>query len=352
MTQHRKIFLIFFIFLIGLIATACILIFKPTVTQEYGMQYTVRQGASIQSVENDLLSRGIIQYPFIFRFLVRFYHDQHHLKAGEYLFPKGSSAPSILKQMMTGTGLVQHSFTIIAGWNFQQVRNALDNEVLLQHDTSRLTDAQIMQQLGFAGTMPEGEFFPDTYFYTSGNSDITLLKRAYKKMQTALNAAWLTRDTNLPYQTSYDALIAASLIEKEAHVSDERPIIAGVLINRLHKNMRLQFDPTVIYAMGKQYTGTIYKKDLTLDSPYNTYVHTGLPPTPIAMPSLASIDAVLHPDVNDYLYFVAKGDGRHEFTKDLTAHHEAVSNAKITVSQQPFFNSKLVKQYIAPGNSP
>lgn len=344
-TTLRNFFLIFLFFLIGLASSVVFLIFKSTVSQNFGMQYTVQTGATIQSVEADLQSQQIISHPFLLRFLVLMHGKNHRLHSGEYLFVKGSSPYRIVHQLMTGTGLVQHPFTIIEGWNFKQIRNALNNEPLLQHYTQGLTDTEIMKSLGL-NVNPEGQFFPDTYFYTYGYSDLILLKRAYKKMQSHLTTAWNSRSANLPFKNSYEALIAASLVEKEAHASEERPIIAGVLINRLRKNMRLQFDPTVIYAMGNAYSGTIYKKDLISESPYNTYMHEGLPPTPIASPSLSSINAVMHPDNNDYLYFVAKGDGHHEFTSNLSAHHEAVSNAKITVKQRPFFNSTLVKEYL------
>lgn len=345
-SSFKKFFKIFATILATLFAIFLILIFKPSISQDYGMEYTVHSGASIQSVENDLVARDIVSHPFLFRVLVFLHGSKHHLKAGEYLFPKGSSLMSMLRQMMTGRGLVQHSFTIIAGWDFHDVRKALDNEVLLQHDIAGLTDAEIMQKIGFSNVNPEGQFFPDTYFYTYGNSDLMLLKRAYKKMQTNLNAAWDTRVADLPFKNNYEALIAASLVEKEAHVKEERPIIAGVLINRLEKNMLLQFDPTVIYGMGDKYKGVIHKSDLEEKSPYNTYVYKGLPPTPIAMPSLESINAVMHPDHNNYYYFVARGDGTHQFTENLTEHHEAVNQAKVTRQEQPYFNSTLVKQYL------
>lgn len=341
----KVIFLSLFIFMIGVASLFAIYIFSPTISQDYGKQYTVYPGASIQTVEKELAAQDIINHPLLFRILMHVHNKTHSLKAGEYYFAKDSSPLKILNQMMTGTGLVQHEFTIIAGWNFQQVRQALNKEVLLQHTTEKLSDTEIMQKLGQSGH-PEGLFFPDTYFYTMGNSDLSLLKRAFKKMQNHLDVAWNTRVPNLLFKNSYEALIAASLVEKEAHVNEERPIIAGVLINRLRKNMLLQFDPTVIYALGDDYEGTLHKKDLTFQSPYNTYVTKGLPPTPIAMPSLASINAVMHPDNNDYYYFVARGDGHHQFTKSLDDHHQAVKDAVVTRNSQPYFNSGLVKQYI------
>jgi UPF0755 protein len=181
-----------------------------------------------------------------------------------------------------------------------------------------------MLHLGAANLKPEGEFFPETYYFTKGNSDLILLKHAFKAMQSKLNDAWSKRASALPYKNAYEALIAASLIEKEAYLSKERPIIAGVLVNRLKKEMLLQFDPSVIYGLGERYTGKLSKANLLENTAYNTYLHKGLPPTPIAMPSLASISAALHPEQNDYYYFVAKGDGSHQFSKTLLEHNAAV----------------------------
>lgn len=187
-----------------------------------------------------------------------------------------------------------------------------------------------MSRISSSDVDPEGEFFPETYYYTKDVSDLVILKRAYDLMQSRLSEAWQMRAADLPYQNAYEALIAASLIEKEAYFASERPLIAGVLVNRLKKNMLIQFDPTVIYGLGLRYDGTIHKKDLLENTPYNTYVRKGLPPTPIAMPSMASIEAALHPDNTDYLYFVARKDKSHQFSKTLPEHHAAVA----TVSNQ------------------
>ena len=181
-----------------------------------------------------------------------------------------------------------------------------------------------MNRLGDAALAPEGQFFPETYYYTKGSSDLVILKRAFDLMQSNLKEAWETRSPNLPYKNVYEALIAASLIEKEAYFDAERPVIAGVLVNRIRKNMLIQFDPTVIYGLGLRYNGKIHKQDLLENTPYNTYVHKGLPPTPIAMPGRTSINAALHPDNTDYLYFVARSDKSHQFSKTLFEHQAAV----------------------------
>lgn len=255
-------------------------------------------------------------------------------KSGEYKFTHGSTPYSIWKQITAGTGRYYRSFTIIPGWTFKQVKAALKNEPTLKHLASEADDDTIMMFLGDASQKPEGMFLPETYYYSRNDADLVILQRAHDLMKLKLEEAWQTRAVNLPYKTAYEALIAASLIEKEAYLPQEQPIISGVLINRLRKNMLLQFDPTVIYGMGDSYQGKIYKKDLTTDTPYNTYTRKGLTPTPIAMPGLTAIQAAMHPANHSYLYFVAKGDGSHEFTTNLQLHNAAVSKAAAVRSKK------------------
>lgn len=205
----------------------------------------------------------------------------------------------------------------------------MQSEQTLKHMITNMSDKDVMAALGDMIHAPEGMFMPETYYYSRDDADLVILKRAYDLMTLKLNDAWQTRAADLPYENSYQALIAASLIEKEAYLPKEQPIIGGVLVNRLRKNMLLQFDPTVIYGMGDAYKGKIHKSDLAMDTPYNTYIRKGLTPTPIAMPGLSAIHAALHPDNHPYLYFVAKGDGSHEFTSDLESHHGAVKKAAV-----------------------
>lgn len=301
-------------------------LFTPVITQEGGAAYYLRPGATNKLVITELAEQGLVTHPLLFSIYVYPYRNAQ-LKTGEYLFPKGSTPVSIWKQITTGVGLVYHPFAIIPGWTFMQLRKALSQTQGLRQTLNGLSDHQIMTRLGNSDLAPEGEFFPETYYYTRGIPDFVILKRAYALMQKQLSAAWLKRAPNLPYKDAYEALIAASLIEKEAYLNAERPVIAGVLINRLRKDMLLQFDPTVIYGMGERYAGKIHKENLQEDTPYNSYIHKGLPPTPIAMPGLASIDAALHPQDNDYIYFVAKGDGGHQFSKTLSEHNKAVDAA-------------------------
>src|SRR3990167_17377 len=314
----------------------------PVISQQAGMVYYLKQGTSTSALISDLSQRGVIRFPFLFTVYAHL-KPRTHLKAGEYYFPKGSSAVSIWRQVTQGIGFFQRSFTIIPVWSFKQLRQALLRAEGLKQELVQNDDKQLMKRLGYPQGYPEGEFFPETYYYTRGLSDFTILKRAVDLMQKKLADAWQSRAAKLPYKNAYQALIAASLIEKETHLDDERPMIAGVMINRLEKNMLLQIDPTVIYGMGERYQGIINKKDLLQDTPYNTYIHTGLPPTPIAIPSMASIHAALHPAQHPYYYFVALGKQGHQFSKTLIAHQAAV--AAVTHRQQTYFNEALVRRY-------
>ena len=320
-------------------------LYSPVVNFETGYTYLLPIGMGKQSLVADLNRKQLLPSKWLFESYVLL-HPKAQLKAGEYFFPPGSTPHSIWRQITTGRGLHYRSFVLIPGWTFIQLRDELNKIPQLRHATLTLTEAQIMQRVGAPpGVAAEGNFCPETYFYTIGSSDTVILKRAYALMQKKLATLWPSRETNLPYNDTYQALIAASLVEKEAHLAAERPIIAGVLMNRLNQNMLLQFDPTVIYGMGASYTGKIYKSDLTADTPYNTYVHKGLPPTPIAMPSESSLRAVLHPAHHEYLYFVAKGDGGHRFSKTLEEHHQAVS---YYMPHTLFFNNAIIERYIKP----
>lgn len=319
--------------LLLIVATVCAIagwssyvLFTPVVTAPAGIIYNLKPGAKKQQVISELTVLRLVRHPITFS-IFAYPQVDAHLKAGEYLFPSGSTNFSIWRQLTTGRGQLIHAFAIIPGYSFAQIKLLLAQSNNFHHVVGTLNDEQIMSALGKANVSPEGMFFPDTYHYTKGVSDFVILKRAFELMQKKLNAAWEARDSDLPYRSAYEALIVASLVEKEAQLSTERPLIAGVIINRLNKGMLLQIDPTVVYGMGSRYQGKIFKSDLTADTPYNTYVHKGLPPTPIAMPSMASIQAALHPVKHDFYYFVAKGDGSHQFTATLPEHHKAVEAA-------------------------
>lgn len=342
-----------YFYTIGLLAfIACCLVsmwlyflFAPVVLPDNGYAYYVRPGISKRLVVNDLTEQGIISHPQLFLLYV-FPQKNASLKTGEYHFAKGSTPYSIWKQITTGTGLLYHPFAIIPGWTFKQLRSELLKAQVLRHTTAALSDKQIMERLGHPDLSPEGEFFPDTYNYTRGDSDLVILKRAFNLMQIKLQESWKTRDAGLPYTNAYQALIAASMIEKEGYLNSERPIIAGVLINRLNKDMLLQIDATVIYGLGDGYDGKIYKQNLRQDTPYNTYLHKGLPPTPIAMPGLSSLVAATHPQRNNYYYYVAKGDGSHQFSTTLQSHNDAVQSTLNKQNGNGNINETLVRKHL------
>jgi UPF0755 protein len=337
---------LFFLLCIGILAFTWLdFLHSSIVADEAGIKFKVHPGATYKTVSTDLYNQHILKHPQLFLWLFRWRGDTHQLKAGEYLFPKGTTPSSLIDQIVSGHGMVTHAFTIIPGSTFRQLRQILNNDDNLIHTTKEMNNADIMKQLGHPTLDPEGQFFPDTYYFVPDSSDVALLKRAFQTMQKKLNYAWQHRIANLPFHNPYEALTAASIIEKETSLNEERPIIAGVLVNRLKKDIKLQFDPTVIYGLGMRFDGTIYKRDLLENTPYNTYTHKGLPPTPISMPSIESIEAVMHPDANNYLYFVARGEGEgHQFSRTLAEHNTAVAESK---KHQPgFFNAGLVKQYL------
>lgn len=341
----RKAFLLFFILLSVWFVVAWVhFLNTPLVNDDKGVVYTVKAGRSANAVINDLYHQGILTHPFFMKWLLRFQGDTRQLKAGEYLFAKGATPSVVLKQMMTGTGLVYYPFTIVPGWDFQDIRQALSQEKKLHHSIEHLSDQEVMHRLGWPTLHPEGQFFPDTYFYTADASDVTVLRRAFQLMQVTLHATWASRAPQLPYRTPYEALIAASLIEKEAYFGDERPMISGVLVNRLNKSMLLQIDATVIYGMGARFTGSLHKEDLKENTIYNTYIHKGLPPTPIAIPSLDSLKAALHPAQHDYFYYVARGDGGHQFSENYAQHELAVTKANHV--HAAYFNAEVFRQHI------
>lgn len=341
MTIRRLIVLLILITIVG---SWFKFLYFPVITDEQGYHYRVRSGTSIGAVVDDLYTKNIITNRFYFKCLIRLRGNGEDLKAGEYLFPKGSSPSSILNQLVTGSGIIYQVFTIVPGWNFKELSEALLQDDNFIHTLGNLSDRDLMNQLGRPNVLPEGQFFPDTYYFLQGSDDIALLKRAFKAMQDKLKSAWRDRAVGLPYKNAYEALIAASLIEKEVYLKEERPIIAGVLVNRLRRDMLLQFDPTVIYGKGSTFNGKIRKEDLLENTPYNTYVHRGLPPSPISMPSMESLIAALHPVSHDYLYFVARGDGSHQFSKTLDEHHAAVMLLKKI--NNGFFNEELIKNAI------
>lgn len=285
------------------------------------LDYEIEPGTSFQQLAHELYARGVIRQPFYWLVLARAQGKAGSIKAGEYRIQGPVTPAALLEQFVRGR-TVQFSLTIPEGWTYRQLRETLARDPRIQDTLG--ADEDVMARLGHPGMHPEGWFYPDTYHFPKGATDFEFLRRAFKLMWRRLHEEWAGRAEGLPLKTPYEALVLASIVEKETARGDERPVIAAVFLSRLKRGMRLQTDPTVIYGMGEDYKGNIRARDLRADTPYNTYVHAGLPPTPIALPGGAAIHAVLHPASTPALYFVAKGDGSHHFSRSYEEHRKAV----------------------------
>lgn len=288
-----------------------------------GVVVEIPNGRSVRGIANDLFQRALIRHPRYFEWMVRHSGSAARLQAGEYLIEPGTTPETLIELLISGK-VVQHGLTIVEGWTFRQLLDAVRADAVLSHTLQGKSLQEIMVALGHPDEYPEGRFLPDTYHFPRGTTDTAFLKRAYDALQQTLTREWNTRDADLPLKTPYEALILASIVEKETGVAEERPRIAGVFVRRLQKGMRLQTDPTVIYGLGEGFDGNIRRRDLLNDTPYNTYTRGGLPPTPIALPGADAIHAVLHPAAGKELYFVARGDGSHHFSATLEEHNRAV----------------------------
>lgn len=335
---------------LGLLGWACF----PIALPRSEIEVTIKPGSDAIKIAHQLKQNGIDIHPRLFYFWVKLvqYWLPGQPKSGTYAIQSGLTPYQIYMKMVHGD-VVYVDITIIEGWSFQQMRAAINAQPRLIHASLNMTPAQLLNAIGaqendfcgdgkpcipnfsFASCLKktnamscnqllEGLFFPDTYRFSPGTSDLDLYRQAYRAQQKLLHTAWLSRDHNLPYSNPYEALIMASIIEKETGLAPDRNLIAAVFINRLRKNMRLQTDPSVIYGLGNKFDGNLRKQDLLTDTPYNTYTRAGLPPTPISLPSKASIMAALHPATVDLLYFVGRGDGSSIFSKDLSEHNRAV----------------------------
>ena len=292
----------------------------------------VASGDAFPTVLRKLRGQGVSHGSDLqWRLLARETNTASQLKVGEYALSPELTPRELLQRMREGRTL-QYRFTLVEGWNIRQVRAALRNATPLQQKTAQMSDAELMAALGHPGQHPEGRFLPETYVYTRSESDLDVLKRAHTAMEKAVAAAWEGRANGIPLQSAEEALILASIIEKETGIAEERPAIAGVFARRLKIGMPLQTDPTVIYGIGSSYDGNIRRRDLTTDTPYNTYTRKGLTPTPIAMPGVDALKAAVNPADGDALYFVAVGDGsgRHIFSATLAEHNAAVARYLVT----------------------
>ena len=295
----------------------------PLASEKWPLKVTIKSGTNFKHLVNDLHDRKLINSKKFLSWYARSENLAHQIKAGKYAFNSGITPVELLDKIVAGE-VEQFTFAIIEGWTFRQMLLALHQHNNVEKKLTGLNDKEIMQALSLPDEHPEGQFMPDTYLFPDGTTDIQFLKRAWQSNQDYLNSQWQTRDKSLPLKSAYEALILASIVEKETGLAQERPAIAGVFIRRLKKGMRLQTDPTVIYGMGEQFDGNIRRRDLKKDTPYNTYTRYGLPPTPIALAGKAAIDAVIHPADGKSLYFVAKGDGSHQFSATLEEHNRAV----------------------------
>jgi UPF0755 protein len=300
----------------------------PLNLQPSSQEIVIQSNSGLKSIANQLVQQGVLKEPWRFIILAKLLNKESYLQAGSYTLNKNVNPYHLLLSLNHGRA-TQGSITFIEGRTFAQMRERLANNDAVKQTITHLSDEEILRRLGSPYKVADGLFFPDTFYFNRGTTDMVLLQRSYDTMQSKLAKAWQDREANLPYKNSYQALIMASIIEKETGKASERPMIAGVFINRLRIGMRLQTDPTVIYGMGVQFRGNIRKKDLLTDTPYNTYTRDGLPPSPIAMPGIAAIEAALHPAKTKALYFVGKGDGSHMFSNNLNAHNRAVTEYQL-----------------------
>jgi UPF0755 protein len=287
-------------------------------------EFDIERGASLRTVAGRLHEAGVLPDAWRFELLGRALGREGELKAGSYQLDANWSALELLEAITGAAAVRLDRIALVEGWTFRQLRVALDAHASLKHDTAALEDVQVLQLLGIERPSPEGLFFPDSYYFPKGTSDLSVLRRAALRMEKLLAEQWALRDDRLPIDDPYQALIVASIVEKETAHEADRPLVAAVLLNRLRKGMRLQADPTVIYGLGETFDGNLRRRHLQADNPYNTYVRPGLPPTPIAMPGLASLAATVKPAASSALYFVARGDGTSYFSESLSEHNRAV----------------------------
>jgi len=318
---------------------------RPTHFSGGDKVFVIEKGSAISTVVRQLIAEGIILDRSRFMWMINNNEKARNIQAGEFIISPDMTPKQILTNFIKGK-VKQHSFTVVEGWSFKQMITAISGSDKLKHTLKNKTSKEIMAILGYADEHPEGRFLPDTYYFPAGMSDKLFLQRAYKAMENVLEKYWKKRDKSLPFTTPYEALILASIVEKETGVAREREQISGVFVRRLKKKMRLQTDPTVIYGLGDKYDGNLRKRDLKNDTPYNTYRRKGLPPTPIALPGAAAIKAALHPASGETLYFVAKGDGSHYFSATVQEHNTAVRKYQLRGRKKNYRSAPEVKETV------
>ena len=300
------------------------IVLSPVKMESSPVEFHIAPGSGLRSVARQISEAGAPVHPWVFIALGRLLRAETSVKAGSYEISSGIT-PLVLMEKLTRGDVTQTEVAFIEGWTFRQMRDRLDAHPEIRHDSKLLSEAEILQRVGASEPRAEGLFFPDTYLLAKRSSDLDVLARAYRAMQRHVAREWAAQAAGLPYQTPYQALIMASIVEKETGREADRPLIAAVFANRLRQGMLLQTDPTVIYGVGEKFDGNLRKRDLLADTPYNTYTRAGLPPTPIAMPGLASLQATLHPADSQAVYFVARGDGSSHFSRTLDEHNQAVN---------------------------
>lgn len=288
------------------------------------VEFTLPPGTTMKSAARQIQAAGVPVQPMALEWMARLTGKDRGIKAGSYEFAEGLTPWSLLLKLTRGD-VTQAELTIVEGWTFRQLRAAIDAHPDFIHDSTGLSERDILARIGAEESNPEGLFLPDTYLFSKRSSDLHLLQRAYRAMQGRLAQGWGARSEGLPLASPYEALILASIVEKETGRREDRPLVASVFINRLRAGMRLQTDPTVIYGLGPGFDGNLTRRNLQADGPYNTYLRVGLPPTPIALPGADALRVALQPPPTDYWYFVAKGDGSSEFSRTLDDHNRAVT---------------------------
>lgn len=297
---------------------------QPVALKSSPVDFRIAAGSSLRAAATQMSEAGIAVHPTLLVLLARINGAETGIKAGSYAIEQGITPLQLLDKLIQGK-VSLGQIVLVEGWTFRQWRARLDAHPDLVHDSRGLSEAQIVERLGLQAERLDGWLFPDTYLFDKQSSDFDVLARAVRAMQHRLGEEWAGRADGLPFKTPYEALVMASIVEKETGREADRAQVAAVFVNRLRKGMLLQTDPTVIYGVGEAFDGNLRKRDLQTDTPYNTYTRLGLPPTPIAMPGLASLRAVLHPAPSDALYFVARGDGSSEFSRTLDEHNRAVN---------------------------
>lgn len=305
---------------------------------EQALVQEVERGASLSAVARSLEGAGVLAHPRLLVAWGRLTGDADRIQAGEYRIEPGTDLRGLLAQLVEGR-VLQRRLTLLEGWRFAEVRRALAAAPRLEQTVGEMTDEELMARLGRPGVSPEGRFFPDSYAYVAGTRDLDLLARAAERMERILEEVWAERAFGLPLESKEEALVLASLVEKETGLPEDRGRIAAVFLRRLERGMRLQTDASVIFGLGEAFDGNLTRADLARPTPWNTYVHRGLPPTPIALPGRAALEAAVDPPETDALYFVARGDGSSEFSATLEAHRAAVRRYQLEGRREDYRSS-------------